>query len=203
VKRLVEKPAEPQTDLALVGVYMFTAAIFDAARAIEPSGRGELEITDAIQHLVDSDLRVDSHIVRGWWKDTGQVQDMLDANRLILDELDEQVDGELVDSKVEGRVVVEEGARLERTTVRGPAIIGAGSTLVDAYIGPYTAIADGVAIERAEIEHSIVLSGSSVKDLDGRIEASLIGKDVTIHRSPELPRAFRFVVGDSAEIAIL
>jgi glucose-1-phosphate thymidylyltransferase len=116
VARLVEKPKEPETNLALVGVYMFTASIFDAARAIEPSWRGELEITDAIQTLVDGGRRVDPHIVHGWWKDTGQVQDMLEANRLILDDLMEQVDGELVDSRVEGRVVIAEGARLERTT---------------------------------------------------------------------------------------
>ena len=126
VARLVEKPKEPKTNLALVGVYMFTPAIFDAARSIEPSWRDELEITDAIQTLVERGQRVDPHIVHGWWKDTGQVQDMLEANRLILDDLEERVDGELVDSRVEGRVVIEEGARLERATVRGPAIIGRG-----------------------------------------------------------------------------
>ena len=124
VSRLVEKPTEPKSDLALVGVYMFTPAIFEAARAIEPSWRNELEITDAIQTLVDGGSRVDPHIVQGWWKDTGQVQDMLEANRLILDELPERLEGELSDSRVEGRVVIEEGARLERATVRGPAIIG-------------------------------------------------------------------------------
>jgi len=204
VARLVEKPSEPKTDLALVGVYMFTPAVLDAARAIEPSARGELEITDAIQRLVDSGLRVDPHVVHGWWKDTGQVQDMLEANRLILDDLEERLDGEIVDSRVEGRVVVEPGARLERATVRGPAIIGAGAQVTDAYIGPYTAIGDDVTIEGAEIEHSIVLSGSSVRDLrGGRIEASLIGRDVSIVRTPALPKAYRFVVGDSAEIAIL
>ena len=203
VARLVEKPKEPQSDLALVGVYMFTPAIFDAARAIEPSWRDELEITDAIQWLIEHGLRVDPHIVRGWWKDTGQVQDMLDANRLILDDLKERVEGELVDSRVEGRVVIEPGVRLERATVRGPAIIGAGSTIVDAYIGPYSAIGENVAVERAEIEYSIVLSGSSVRDLDGRVEASLIGRNVAIARSPTLPKAYRFVVGDNAEIAIL
>jgi glucose-1-phosphate thymidylyltransferase len=203
VLRLAEKPAEPTTDLALVGVYMFTPSVFDAARAIKPSGRGELEITDAIQHLVDAGLRVDPHIVRGWWKDTGQVQDMLEANRLILDELEERLEGELIESRVEGRVVIEKGARLERTTVRGPAIIGRGAVLTDAYIGPYTAIGDHVVVENAEIEHAIVLEGASIQDLNGRIEASLIGKNVAIARGPELPRAYRFVVGDNSEIAIL
>jgi glucose-1-phosphate thymidylyltransferase len=203
VARLVEKPKEPRSNLALVGVYMFTPAIFDAARAIEPSWRDELEITDAIQWLIDRGLRVDPHTVRGWWKDTGQVQDMLDANRLILDDLAERIDGELVDSRVEGRVVIEPGVTLERATVRGPAIVGAGSRIVDAYIGPYSAIGDDVTIERAEIEYSIVLSGSSVRDLEGRLEASLIGRNVSIARSPALPKAYRFVVGDNAEIAIL
>ena len=203
VSRLVEKPAAPKTDLALVGVYMFTPAILAAARSIEPSARGELEITDAIQALVDGGSRVDPHIVHGWWKDTGQVQDMLEANRLILDELEERLDGELVESRVEGRVVVEKGALLERATVRGPAVIGAGARIVDAYIGPYTAIGAGVTIERAELEHSIVLEGSEVRDLDHRIEASLIGRNCRIGRGPALPRAHRFVVGDNSEIAIV
>src|SRR6202035_4887635 len=140
VVRLVEKPPQPATDLALVGVYMFTAAVHDAARAIAPSPRGELEITDAIQHLVDAGMRVEPHIVRGWWKDTGRLEDMLEANRLILDNLPERMDGELIDSRVDGRVVIEAGARLERTTVRGPAIIGADVRLSDCYVGSYTAI---------------------------------------------------------------
>ena len=203
VKRLVEKPKDPQTDLALVGVYMFTPAIFDAARGIKPSWRNELEITDAIQALVDSGRRVDPHIVHGWWKDTGQVEDMLEANRLILDELQERIDGELVDSKVEGRVVIEAGTRLERTTVRGPAVIGRDCRITDAYIGPYSAIAEEVEIVNAELEHSIVLAGSSIKDLEYRVEASLIGRNVRIRRGPALPRAYRFVVGDSSDVQIL
>src|SRR4051794_5836269 len=204
VSRLVEKPAEPQTDLALVGVYMFTPHVFEAARAIEPSGRGELEITDAIQHLVDGGLRVDPHVVQGWWKDTGQLQDMLEANRLILDDLEERIDGELDEhSRVEGRVAIEEGARLERSTVRGPAIIGRDSLIRDAYIGPYTAIGEQVTIEGAELEHSIVLAGSEVRELEYRIEASLIGRNVRISRGPALPKAYRFVVGDNSEIQIL
>jgi glucose-1-phosphate thymidylyltransferase len=203
VARLVEKPSEPRSNLALVGVYMFTSPIFEAAGAIEPSARGELEITDAIQRLIDSGRTVDPHIVRGWWKDTGQVQDMLDANRLILDDLEERVEGELIDSRVEGRVVIEAGVVLERSTVRGPAIVGRGSRITDAYVGPYSAIGEDVTIDRAELEYSIVLAGSSVRDLEGRVEASLIGRNVRITRGPAQPRAYRFVVGDNAEIAIL
>jgi glucose-1-phosphate thymidylyltransferase len=203
VVRLSEKPPEPKTDLALVGVYMFTAAIHDAARAIEPSARGELEITDAIQHLVDRGDRVEPHIVRGWWKDTGRLEDMLEANRLVLDAMLARVEGELIDSNVDGRVVVEAGARLERCTVRGPAIIGAGARLTDCYIGPYTAIGEDCIVERAEVEHSILLTRSSVIGLDGRMESSLLGRNVHIGRSERQPRAYRFMVGDNSEIGIL
>jgi glucose-1-phosphate thymidylyltransferase len=202
VSRLVEKPAEPKSDLALVGVYMFTSRVFESAKAIAPSARGELEITDAIQHLVDGGLRVDPHLVQGWWKDTGQVEDLLEANRLILEDVERRLDGELVDSQVEGRVVVEPGAKLEHARVRGPAIIGSGATISRAYIGPYTAIGEDVEITEAELEHSIVLAGSSIRQIEGRIEASLVGRDVRIARGPATPRAHRFVVGDHAEITI-
>jgi glucose-1-phosphate thymidylyltransferase len=203
VVRLAEKPAEPKTDLALVGVYMFTAAIHDAARAIDPSPRGELEITDAIQYLVDRGDRVEPHIVRGWWKDTGRLDDMLEANRLVLDTLVARVEGELIDSQVDGRVVVEPGARLERTVVRGPAVIGAGARLTNCYIGPYTAIGDDCVIERAEVEHSILLEGCSVIGLEGRMESSLLGRNVKIGRGDRQPRAYNFMVGDNSEIGIL
>ncbi|MGI8622412.1 MAG: glucose-1-phosphate thymidylyltransferase [Solirubrobacteraceae bacterium] len=203
IVRLVEKPKDPPSDLALVGVYMFTPLIHAAARAIEPSPRGELEITDAIQWLVDSGYTVESHVVRGWWKDTGRLDDMLEANRLVLETFERRVEGELVDSRIDGRVVVEPGARLERTTVRGPAVIGAGAVVRDAYIGPYTAVGADCVIEFAEVEHSILLEGSSVSHLDGRMESSLLGKNVRIARSARHPRAYRFMVGDNSEIGIL
>jgi len=203
VVRLVEKPAEPKTDLALVGVYMFTPAIHAAARAITPSGRGELEITDAIQHLVDEGRRVEPHIVKGWWKDTGRLEDMLAANRLVLDTIEGRVEGELVDSQVDGRVVIEPGAKLVRCTVRGPAVIGPGAQLSDSYIGPYTAIGEGCVIQNAEVEHSILLGGSTVRDLGARMESSLLGRNVTIGRDHRQPRAYRFLVGDNSEVGIV
>ncbi len=203
VVRLVEKPSMPQTDLALVGVYMFTPAVHAAARAISPSARGELEITDAIQHLVDQGLRVEPHIVRGWWKDTGRLEDMLAANRLVLDTIEARIEGELIESQVDGRVVIEPGARLERSAVRGPAVIGTGASLSDCYIGPYTAIGEGCRIQNAEVEHSILLAGSSVCDLAGRMESSLLGRNVRIRRDQRQPRAYRFLVGDNSEIGIL
>jgi glucose-1-phosphate thymidylyltransferase len=203
VVRLVEKPSEPKTDLALVGVYMFTAEIHQAARTITPSARGELEITDAIQRLVDAGRRVEPHIVRGWWKDTGRLEDMLAANRLVLETIEPDVAGRLVDSQIEGRVIVAADAWLERCTVRGPAIIGAGAQLIDCYIGPYTAIGENCTIENAEIEHSILLAGATVRGLAGRMESSLLGRNVTIGRDQRQPRAYRFLVGDNSEIAIL
>ena len=203
VARLVEKPKEPASDLALVGVYMFTPRIHEAAKSIQPSLRGELEITDAIQWLVDNAHSVESHVVRGWWKDTGRLDDMLEANRLILETLERRVEGRLTDSQIDGRVVVEPGAVLERTTVRGPAIVGADARLTDCYIGPYTAIGERCQITASEVEHSILLDGCRVSDLDGRMESSLLGRNVTICRGDGQPRAFRFMVGDSSEIGIL
>ena len=203
VKRLIEKPKDPPSDLALVGVYMFMPAILDAARRIEPSWRDELEITDAIQKLIDDGMRVEPHIVRGWWKDTGRLDDILEANRLILEDLERRVEGELIESQVEGRVAVEPGALLERTVVRGPAIIGAGARIIDAYVGPYCAIAENVTIERSEVEHSIIMAGSSICDLAGRMEASLVGSHVTIRRNRALPKAYRFMIGENSEVDIL
>jgi glucose-1-phosphate thymidylyltransferase len=203
VVRLVEKPPEPTSDLALVGVYMFSPAIMESAKAIRPSGRGELEITDAIQHLIDRGLTVEPHEVTGWWKDTGRLDDMLEANRLILDVLEPRVEGELIDTSTEGRIVVEAGARLVRSSIRGPAIIGAGALIEDAYIGPYSAISPGVVVRRAEVEHSILLEDSRVEDLDARVESSLIGRGVTIARTAEKPRAYRFMVGDSSSIGLV
>ena len=202
VVNLEEKPAEPRSDLALVGVYMFTPSILDAAKKIAPSPRGELEITDAIQYLIDEGRRVEPHVVTGWWKDTGKVEDMLEANRLILDVIEPRMDGELVDSDIEGRVIVEEGARLVNSQVRGPAVIGRGSLIENAYIGPYSSISTGCVVRRAEVEHSILLERVHVEDLDARVESSLIGRDVRISRSDAKPRAYRFVLGDSSVIGL-
>jgi glucose-1-phosphate thymidylyltransferase len=202
VRRLVEKPSDPPSDMALVGVYMFGSSIFDAAKAIKPSGRGELEITDAIQHLIDGGRRVESHEVSGWWKDTGQLDDMLEANRLVLEDLERRIDGELVDTKAEGRVVVEPGARLEGSVVRGPAIVGAGARIVDSYIGPYTSIDRDVHVNGSEVEHSILLAGSSIDRLGSRMEASLLGRNVKLVRGESLPKTLRMIVGDNSEIHI-
>ena len=203
VARLVEKPAEPKSDLALVGVYLFTPAVFESVKAIKPSARNELEITDAIQHMIERGLRVEPHRVTGWWKDTGKLEDMLEANRLILSTLAGDVRGTLTGTTIEGSVAVGEGSLLERCTVRGPVVIGAGCRLTDAYIGPYTSISDGVVVEQAEVEHSIILANSRVSRLGARMTDSLIGRDVVIARSEAKPVAYRFMVGDASQIGIL
>jgi len=203
VVRLEEKPQAPRSNLALVGVYMFTAPIFEAVSAIQPSPRGELEITDAIQYLIDKGYTVSPHIVEGWWKDTGKLEDMLEANRLILETLDRRIEGEVRGrSQVDGKVVLEAGAVVEDSVVRGPVVIGARSQIVRAYVGPFTAIGADVTIRESEIEHSIVLEGSSILDLQARVEDSLVGRNCRIHRSPLMPRALRLMIGDRSEVGI-
>ncbi|MGN6275458.1 MAG: glucose-1-phosphate thymidylyltransferase [Solirubrobacterales bacterium] len=204
IVRLIEKPKDPPSNLALVGVYLFSNLIFDAARSLEPSWRGELEITEAIQKLIDDGRTVRSEVVRGWWKDTGQLADMLEANRLVLEELVTVIEGEVDEaSKVEGRLVLGPGAKLERSVVRGPAVIGAGAHVEDAYIGPYTSIGGGVHVRRSEVENSIVLAGSVVEDLGTRMEASLLGKEVKLTRSEGMPKTLRLLVGDKSEIKLV
>jgi glucose-1-phosphate thymidylyltransferase len=203
VVRLVEKPKEPISDYALVGVYMFGPQVFESVNRIRPSFRDELEITDAIQDLIDRGLEVRPHIVDGWWKDTGKLEDMLEANRLILDTLERRVEGVIdAESRVEGKVVIEPGAVVERSVIRGPAIIGRNARIIHAYVGPFTAIMNDVEIQDSEIEHSIVLEGSSVRDLANRVIDSLIGKNVRIYREPVKPSAYRFMLGDNSEVGI-
>ncbi|GAC1331765.1 MAG: glucose-1-phosphate thymidylyltransferase [Mycobacteriales bacterium] len=202
VASLVEKPANPTSDLALVGVYMFGPAIHDAVRAIEPSARGELEITDAIQELIRTGRDVRPHMVSGYWKDTGRLDDMLETNRKVLESFEPRIDGEVdAESRIVGRVVVEAGARIVRSTVRGPAVIGRDTVIMDSYVGPYTSIYHSCDVERIEIEHSIVLERSTIRDV-ARIEDSLIGRDVEVVPSTMLPRAHRLLLGDHSRVSI-
>jgi glucose-1-phosphate thymidylyltransferase len=202
VVRLVEKPAEPASDLALVGVYLFDATIHDAVAGISPSARGELEITDAIQWLIDHGHRVRSEILDGWWIDTGKLTPLLEANRLLLETIEPRVDGEVDDeTRLDGRVVVEVGARLVRSHVRGPAIVGAGTVVEDSFIGPFTAIGRRCRIERSEVEHSVILDDCSLLDA-GRLEDSLLGHHVEVSRSAQRPRATRLMVGDHSQVQL-
>jgi len=201
VVRLEEKPKQPKSDLALVGVYLFTSCIFDAVRAIQPSPRGELEITDAIQHLITTGRNVRSHIIRGWWKDTGRVEDLLEANRIVLADLVTKIEG-TVDAAtvIEGAVQIGRGTVIERSHLRGPLVIGANARIADAYIGPFSALADGVQLVKCEIEHSIVLDHSRIEGLSRRIESSLIGRDVVVTASDARPSAHRLMLGDSSRV---
>jgi glucose-1-phosphate thymidylyltransferase len=203
VKRLVEKPKDPPSNLALVGVYLFNPVIFDAVKKIDPSWRNELEITDAIQWLLDQGYEVKASIVDGWWKDTGRPEDILSANHLILDELKPVQKGKVMDtSVVQGRVSIGENTILEMgTVVRGPVIIGKDCKISNSYIGPYTSIGDGCEIANAEIEGSIVMDGTKI-DIKHKIVDSLIGTNVKISESMQKPNGYRLVVGDSSEVRI-
>jgi glucose-1-phosphate thymidylyltransferase len=202
VRRLEEKPEQPKSDLALVGVYLFTPAIHEAVRALRPSWRGELEITEAIQWLLDNGRRVSSTVITGYWKDTGNVADMLEVNRLVLESLEPRLDG-LVEPGCEiiGRVTVEEGAQVSASRIVGPAIIGAGSKVTGSYIGPFTAIDEDCAVDDSEIEYSIVLRGASIRGVR-RIEASLIGHDAEVMPASRVPRAHRLILGDHSRVQI-
>jgi glucose-1-phosphate thymidylyltransferase len=200
VIRLVEKPDRPKSDLALVGVYLFDPTIHDAVRAIAPSGRGELEITDAIQWLIDRGHLVRSEILTGWWIDTGKLTPLLEANRLILETIERRIDGTVDQlSQVDGRVIIEEGAVIERSHIRGPVIVGHRTRVVESFIGPFTAIDHDCEIRDSEIEHSVMLCRSRVISA-GRLEDSLLGRDVEIIRSQRRPRATRLMVGDHCQI---
>ncbi|HEX2028318.1 MAG TPA: glucose-1-phosphate thymidylyltransferase [Nitriliruptorales bacterium] len=202
VVRLVEKPAVPPSDLALVGVYLFTSAILGAARRIRPSSRGELEITDAIQQLIDDGCKVRSSLLTGWWLDTGKKDELLEANRIVLTTIQRRIDG-VVDERSEmvGDVVLERGAELVNSSVRGPAVIGANTRVIDAYVGPFTSIANDCVIERTELDHSVVLEGCRIRDAS-RIVDSLVGRAVEIARSDRKPSAYRFMLGDHSQVGI-
>jgi glucose-1-phosphate thymidylyltransferase len=198
---LEEKPDRPKSDLALVGVYLFTSAVHEAVDRLKPSWRGELEITEAIQELIDTGHRIDSTVISGYWKDTGNVADMLEVNRLVLETIEPRAHGSVADSELIGRIVIEEGAKVSGSRIVGPAIIGAGSTVTGSYIGPYSSISANCVIDDSEIEYSIVLTGASIRGVR-RIEASLIGRDVEVTPAPKTPKAHRLVLGDHSTVQI-
>jgi glucose-1-phosphate thymidylyltransferase len=207
VVKLVEKPKDPPSDLALVGVYLFDDQIFEAARAIRPSERGELEITDAIQWLIDHGRTVHPHLVSGWWKDTGKAEDMLEANRTVLDAVEASGKGNVDElSRIEGKVVIEGppgSVTIVDSVVRGPAILGAGTRIEHSFVGPYTAIAAGCRLHGVEIENSIIWEGSSLLDVPLRICDSIIGRGVVVRRRPDMkPKAHRFLIGDNSDVGI-
>ncbi|PWB76798.1 MAG: glucose-1-phosphate thymidylyltransferase, partial [Candidatus Methylomirabilota bacterium] len=201
---LEEKPTHPKSDLALVGVYMFDHTIFEAVNAIRPSHRGELEITDAIQFLIDHGYRVHPHVISGWWKDTGKLEDMLEANRIMLEAITSRVEGDVDEaSHLIGKVVIEEGASVTASTIRGPVVIGKRCRIINSYIGPFTSICHDTLVCNSEIEHSIILDQCRITDIGGRLEDSLIGKNVEVFRSGEKPKAYRLMLGDSSQVGLV
>ena len=204
IKQLVEKPREPRSNLALVGIYMFDHHIHEAVRSIRPSWRNELEITDAIQWLVDHGYHVHPYIHRGWWIDTGKPIDMLAANSKVLEELTPEIRGFVDrDSEVDERVTIEEGAQIINSVVRGPTIIGENTRIINSYVGPFTSIYHDCLIEDAEIEHCIVLENSQIIDVPARITDSLIGRNVIIQRSELKPRALKMTLGDNSRVGLV
>jgi len=204
VLKLVEKPKEPPSNLALVGVYFFDRTIHEAIANIQPSARGELEITDAIQKLIDTDKKVESCVLDGWWLDTGKKDDLLSANQIILDErsackIEGNIDG---DSKIIGRVKIGSGSQLVNCSVRGPVMIGENCHLENCFIGPYTSIADRVTLIDAEIEHSVILAEAKIENVNHRIVDTLIGRRAKLTTAPQRPKALRFMLGDDSQVEL-
>ncbi|MFB8088435.1 glucose-1-phosphate thymidylyltransferase [Streptomyces sp. col6] len=202
VTGLEEKPQHPKSDLALVGVYLFTPAVHEAVRSIEPSWRGELEITHALQWLIDNGRDVRSTTISGYWKDTGNVTDMLEVNRSVLETSEQRIEGSVdANSEIIGRVQIEEGASVVGSRIVGPAVIGAGTVVTSSYVGPFTSVSRNCVISDSEIEFSIVLDDSSLNGVR-RVEASIIGRNVVVTPAPRMPAAHRFVLGDHSKVQI-
>jgi glucose-1-phosphate thymidylyltransferase len=202
VVKLVEKPKEPISDLALVGVYLFDRTIHDAIDSIEPSWRGELEITDSIQALIDSGRTVRPQMVSGWWKDTGKIEDLLEANRMMLSVVEPRVDGEVDGhSNLVGPVVVEQGAKVSRSVIRGPVVIGQDTIVEDSLIGPHASIYFGCKVTGSEIEDSIIMERCTIEDVRG-LSQSLLGKDVEVRRGKKPPAMYRVMLGDQSQVEV-
>jgi len=202
VKRLVEKPKDPPSDLALVGVYLFDKTINEAVRAIKPSKRGELEITDAIQWLIEQGKTVRHEVLRGWWIDTGKKDPLLECNRLVLEVLEPRNDGSVdLASQIEGRVVVMKGAKIVNSRVRGPVVIGCDTVVENSYIGPYTSVGNKCHIAHSEVDHSVLLDGCVVNDVH-KLTDALLGRNVEVVRSQRRPRALRLMLGDDSKVEL-
>ncbi len=204
VTKVVEKPKKPESNLALIGVYLFTNKIFEGIENIKPSWRGELEITDAIEYLIEHGYNVTAHIVYGWWKDTGMPEDIIEANRRVLIGIKESFIGGSIDekSKIEGTVIIGEGSQIVSSVIRGPVIIGKKSTIENCYVGPFTSIGDNVILNNCEVENSILLRDSHISDIMMRIDASLIGRNVRIRGTHSKPAALKVILGDYSQAEI-
>ena len=202
VIEVVEKPKIPPSNLAIVGVYLFRNIIFEGIKSIKPSWRGELEITDAIGYLIKRGYEVKGHIIFGWWKDTGKPEDLIEANRKILQDLRvSRVEGEVDDSsKIQGEVIIEKGVKVMSSVVRGPVIVGRGSFIKNSYIGPYTSIGEDVIVENCEIENSIIMDKCSLSDVKYRLDSSILGKSVSIRGVKSKPSSMSLILGDLSSV---
>jgi len=203
IVKVEEKPKQPKSDYAVTGIYLYDRTIFEAVNSIQPSRRGELEISDAHQYLINQGLKVTYSEITGWWKDTGKPYDLLEANRLVLDNMAADIKGK-VDSQsvISGRVVIGEGAEIQNSNIRGPAIIGAKTRIIHAYIGPYTSVERNCMIQNSEVEFSIISEGCKIINQKIRIESSLLGKNVVISEAKSKPFTNRFIIGDQSIIEI-
>ena len=204
VLQLIEKPKDPPSNLALVGIYFFANTIHDAIANIQPSARGELEITDAIQKLIDRDQKVEACTLEGWWLDTGKKDDLLEANRIILDtQITPSVEGDVDEkSQIIGRVQIGPGTKVVNSSIRGPVIIGSDCYLENCFIGPYSSIADGVTLIEADLEHSVILQKATIAGIHQRIVDSVIGQRAQLGVAPRRPKAIRFMIGDDCHIEL-
>ena len=199
--KLVEKPKNPESNLAIIGTYIFSNKVFQAINKIKPSGRGELEITDAIQEMINMGFKVKAEILDTWWIDTGKKDDILTANAKVLDEyMTQQINGTVQDSKIEGRVQIHETAKIVNSTVRGPCAIGENCMVENSHIGPYTSIGNGTKIVDSTIEYSVILENAQIMGVD-RLEESLIGKNAKITRNNK-NGCLKLHVGDYSEVEL-
>lgn len=202
IVKLVEKPKDPPSSLAVIGVYLFRSKIFDAIEEIRPSKRNQLEITDAIQWLIDHHHKVKSSLVNNWWKDTGKPKDILEANHLVLDAVEKDIKGKIVNCDIEGSIAVGENSKISDTVLKGPCIIGKDVMIKNSYVGSYTSIGDDCKILSSEIEDSVIMNGTEIIDVDLRITDSLIGRNVKISKEDVLPTGNKFFLGDSSQVIL-
>ena len=205
IKQVMEKPKKPPTDLAIIGIYLFKKSVFKAIDAIKPSARGELEITDAIQYLIDHNMNVQSHVVGDWWKDTGRPEDIIEANRFFLEHLEKtDIQGSIdPDSHVVGKVQIHKNAQIRHSTIRGPVVIGENTVIENSFVGPFSSIGGNVRIVNSEIEHSVVCANGIIENIEGRIDESLIGRNVVLKKVDKKPRVFRFILGDNSQSELI
>jgi glucose-1-phosphate thymidylyltransferase len=203
IVRVEEKPKAPKSQYAVAGIYLYDQHIFEAVKSLKPSTRGELEISDAHQYLIDHGYKIGYSEITGWWKDTGKPIDLLEANRLVLDNIGSKVEGDIDrQSDVAGKVIIEKGARVVNSKIRGPAIIGKGCVIEDSYIGPFTSIGDRTEVKNSEVEYSIILRDCKIRSVGIRIEGSILGNDVEIVEASGKPRVHRFMIGDQSRVEI-